>query len=229
MSTLKLLAKRWLMLAAELKELDAMLDRLTSQSAKRLREQFGVGPQTAAILMAVAGDNPERLRNEAALAALCGVSPLQASSGKTTRHRLNRGGDRSANNALWTIAMVRMRSEPRTRAYVERRTMEGMSGKEIHRCLKRYIAKQVSKSLLIKRTSTKGARTACSTAAVIFGQQAAQTQETIDYAYSLISLLLGAKRFFALSVRRVHQIASRSYVDRTLVAAWHLWSSPGSL
>ena len=105
------------------------------------RSGVGVGPQTAAVLIAVAGDNPERLRNEAALAALCGVSPLQASSGKTTRHRLNRGGDRSANDALWTIAMVRMRSDLRTRAYVERRTAEGMSNKEIHRCLKRYIVR----------------------------------------------------------------------------------------
>lgn len=147
-ATLKLLAKRWLMLAAELKELDATLDRLTNQSAKRLRDQFGVGPQTAAILMAVAGDNPERLRSEAALAALCGASLLRASSGKTTRHRLNRGGDRSANNALWTIAMVRMRIEPRTRAYVERRTKEGMSSKEIHRCLKRYIARELYPLLL---------------------------------------------------------------------------------
>jgi len=142
-ASLKLLAKRWLMLTAELKEHDATLDHLTSRSAKRMREQFGVGPQTAAILMAVAGDNPERLRSEAALAALCGASPLQASSGKTTRHRLNRGGDRSANNALWTIAMVRMRSEPRTRAYVERRTAEGMSNKEIQRCLKRYIVREL--------------------------------------------------------------------------------------
>jgi len=139
--TLRMLAKRWLMLAEELKELDAILERLTSQHAKRLRRQFGVGPQTAAALIAAAGDNPERLRNEAALAALCGVSPLQASSGKTVRHRLNRGGDRSANNALWTIAMVRMRSDPRTRAYVRRRTAEGMSNKEIHRCLKRYIVR----------------------------------------------------------------------------------------
>ena len=140
-ATLRMLAKRWLMLAGELKELDAMLERLTSQHAKRLRQQFGVGSHTAAALIAVAGDNPERLRNEAALAALCGVSPLQASSGKTTRHRLNRGGDRSANNALWTIAMVRMRSDPRTRAYVARRTAEGMSNKEIHRCPKRYIVR----------------------------------------------------------------------------------------
>lgn len=142
-TTLRLLAKRWLMLAAELKELDAALERLTSQSAPHLREQFGVGPQTAATLIAVAGDNPERLHSEAALAALCGVNPLPASSGKTIRHRLNRGGDRQANNALWTIAMVRMRSEPRTRAYVERRTAEGMSSKEIHRCLKRYIVREL--------------------------------------------------------------------------------------
>ena len=134
-----MLAKRWLMLSAELKELDATLDRLTSQSAKRLRNQFGVGPQTAATLIAAARDNPERLRNKAALAALCGASPLQASSGKTARHRLNRGGDRPANNALWTIAMVRMRSEPRTQAYVMRRTAQGMSNKEIQRCLKRVI------------------------------------------------------------------------------------------
>lgn len=142
-ATLRLMAKRWLMLSAELKEIDAALDRLTSQSAKRLRSQFGVGPQTAAILIAVAGDNPERLRNEAALAALCGASPLQASSGKTIRHRLNRGGDRSANNALWTIAMVRMRSEPRTQNYAARRAAQGMSNKEIQRCLKRYIVREL--------------------------------------------------------------------------------------
>ncbi|WP_423227950.1 transposase [Pseudomonas viridiflava] len=90
-------------------------------------------------MISVAGDNPERLKSESALAALCGVNPLPASSGKTVRHRLNRGGDRSANNALWTIAMVRMRSDQRTRAYVTRRTAEGMSCKEIQRCLKRYI------------------------------------------------------------------------------------------
>ena len=141
--TLRALAKRWLLLAAELKEIDALLEKLTRQSAPNLREQFGVGPQTAAVLIAVAGDNPERLHSEASLAALCGASPLQASSGKTVRHRLNNGGDRSANNALWTIAMVRMRSEPRTRAYVARRTAEGLSNKEIQRCLKRYIVREL--------------------------------------------------------------------------------------
>ncbi|VVE59290.1 IS110 family RNA-guided transposase [Pandoraea sputorum] len=142
-TTLRLLAKRYLALAEELSTLDAMLEHLTQRHARRLRERFGVGPQTAAVLVAVAGDNPERLKSDAALAALCGTSPLQASSGKTVRHRLNRGGDRAANNALWTIAMVRMRSDPRTRAYVERRTKEGMSNKEIHRCLKRYIVREL--------------------------------------------------------------------------------------
>jgi transposase len=114
-----------------------------SKCAHRLRNQFGAGPQSAATLISVAGDNPERLKSESALAALCGVSPLPASSGKTVRHRLNRGGDRSANNALWTIAMVRMRSDPRTRAYVARRTAEGLSSKEIQRCLKRYIIRDL--------------------------------------------------------------------------------------
>jgi transposase len=147
-TTLRLLAKRYLSLTEELSTLDALLEQLTLKHARRLRERFGVGPQTAAVLVAVAGDNPERLKSDAALAALCGTSPLQASSGKTVRHRLNRGGDRAANNALWTIAMVRMRSDPRTRAYVERRTKEGMSNKEIHRCLKRYIAKELYPLLL---------------------------------------------------------------------------------
>ena len=141
--TLRLLAKRWLYLTDELCELDKTLERLTRQAAKRLRSQFGIGPQTAATLLAVAGDNPERLHSEAALAALCGTNPLPASSGKTIRHRLNRSGDRSANNALWTIALVRMRSEPRTRAYVARRTAEGQSTKEILRCLKRYLVREL--------------------------------------------------------------------------------------
>nr|WP_250114939.1 transposase [Escherichia coli] len=93
--------------------------------------------------MAVAGDNPECLKNEAALASLCGVNPLPASSGKTVRHRLNRGDSREANNALWTIPLVRMRSDPRTRIYVDRRTGEGLSTKEILRCLKRYIVREL--------------------------------------------------------------------------------------
>jgi transposase len=142
-STLRILALRWLSLTEELKVLDAALQQLTRFVAPRLLERFGVGPQTAATLLVTAGDNPERLHNEAALAALCGVSPLEASSGKIRRHRLNRGGDRQANNALWTIAMVRMRSDARTQAYVDRRIKEGRSTREIQRCLKRYIVREI--------------------------------------------------------------------------------------
>jgi hypothetical protein len=122
---------------------NSRLANLTKRAGQRLLTQFGVGPQTAATLLVSAGDNPERLRSEAAMAALCGASPLLASSGKTNRHRLNRGGDRSANNALWTIPLVRMRSELRTCAYVARRTAEGLSTKEIQRCLKRYIVREL--------------------------------------------------------------------------------------
>lgn len=108
----------------------------------------GVGPHSAAQLLAAAGDNPHRIRSEAAFAKLCGVCPMPASSGKTNRHRLNRGGDRRANNALFTIVLVRMKHDPTTRAYVERRTAEGMTKKEIMRCLKRYVAREVYNILI---------------------------------------------------------------------------------
>ncbi len=104
-----------------------------------MRQQYGCKSSNRRHLTG----NPERLRNEAALASLCGVNPFEASSDKTVRHHLNRGGNRAANNALWTIAMVRMRSNPRTQAYVARRTAEGKSSKEMHRCLKRYIIREL--------------------------------------------------------------------------------------
>lgn len=147
-TTLRLLAKRWTTLNDELRELDAQLAHLTKKAAARLLARFGVGPHTAATLLITAGDNPAKLHSEAAWAALCETSPLQASSGKIQRHRLNRGGDRQANNALWTIAMVRMRSDARTRQYVARRTSEGLSKKEIHRCLKRYIVRELYPHIL---------------------------------------------------------------------------------
>ena len=99
--------------------------------------------EVAGALLVVAGDNPGRLRSEAAFSMLCGSSPLEASSGKTVRHRLNRGGDRAANNALWTIAFVRLIHDPRTRAYAAKRTAQGSSRKEILRCLKRTIAREL--------------------------------------------------------------------------------------
>jgi len=107
----------------------------------------GVGPDVAAILLVAAGDNPERLRNEASFAAMCGVSPVEASSGMTVRHRLNRSGNRQANHALWRMATNRLITDAETRAYAARRTSEGKSRREIIRCLKRYIAREVFRTL----------------------------------------------------------------------------------
>ena len=104
-------------------------------------------PRLRATLLATAGDNPARLRTEGSFAALCGVSPVDASSGKQRLHRLNRGGDRQANSALWRIVLVRMSHDPRTKAYVARRTAEGKTNKEIIRCLKRYVAREIYKAL----------------------------------------------------------------------------------
>jgi transposase len=119
------------------------LGRLVAAAAPDLVALKGVGTDTAATLLVTAGDNPERLRSEAAFACLCGVAPQPASSGRTTRHRLSCGGDRQANRALHLLAVRRMGWDPATRAYVQRRTAEGLSTPEILRCLKRYLARQL--------------------------------------------------------------------------------------
>ena len=137
------LAERHRLLAAELDQLDVELRRLTVEAAPALLAIHGVGPDVAGALLLAAGDNPHRLRSEAAFASLCGVAPLPASSGKSHRHRLSRSGDRQANNALWRIVIVRLAHDPRTRHYVERRTAEGLSRRDIVRCLKRYVAREV--------------------------------------------------------------------------------------
>jgi transposase len=146
-TALRVLGRRLLHLDAEMAELDGHLTELVAATAPELLAVFGVGTDTAAALLVAAGDNPERLRSDAAWAHLCGVSPIQASSGKTIRHRLNRSGDRQANHALWRIAMVRMSHEDRTREYVTRRLEEGKTKREIMRILKRYIAREVYKTL----------------------------------------------------------------------------------
>jgi transposase len=140
---LRSLGRRVLALDAEKRALDELLAELVNAVADDLLCLYGVGVDSAAALLVAAGDNPERLHSEAAWAHLCGVAPIEASSGKVTRHRLDRGGDRQANAALWRIVMTRMRHEPRTRAYVERRTAEGRSKLEIIRALKRYVAREV--------------------------------------------------------------------------------------
>jgi transposase len=141
------LAERWTVLDEEVAGLDEELAALVKQTAPTLLEVRGVGVEVAGALLVAAGDNPARLSDEAAFAAMCGVSPVDASSGRQQRHRLNRGGNRDANRALWVVALVRLRSEPRTRAYVERRTSQGLSKREILRCLKRYIAREIFKLL----------------------------------------------------------------------------------
>jgi transposase len=134
----------------EIAELDSEIAPLVERAAPELLALFGVGVETAGQLLASAGDNPERMRSEGAFAHLTGVAPIPASSGRTHRHRLNRGGDRAANSALHTIVLVRMRYDERTRAYVERRTGEGLSKKEIMRCLKRFVAREVYRALTSK-------------------------------------------------------------------------------
>jgi transposase len=147
-AALRSLARRHQALSAEVRELDRELRRLTAKACPALVGIFGAGSDTAGALLLAAGDNPERLRSEAAFAKLTGVSPVQASSGKSTRHRLNRSGDRHANAALHRIVLVRLRwRHPPTIDYVARRTAEGKSKREIIRCLKRYVAREVYRTL----------------------------------------------------------------------------------
>ncbi len=136
------LARRILDLNNEIADLDDLIEPLVSDLGARLLERPCIGIETAGQLLVTAGDNPDRLRSEAAWAMLCGVAPLPASTGKTDRHRLNRGGDRQANRALHMIAIGRLRTDERTQAFAKRKTAEGKSKLEIIRCIKRYIARE---------------------------------------------------------------------------------------
>ncbi|MDT7677919.1 MAG: transposase [Pseudonocardiales bacterium] len=141
--TLALLARRILALSSEIDDLTHQITTVLHTHAPQLLDVHGVGPDTAAALLITAGDNPDRLHTEASFAAVCGVSPVEASSGKTHRRRLNRGGDRKANSALHTIVLTRLRWDPRTRDYLTRRTTEGKTPREARRCLKRYVAREI--------------------------------------------------------------------------------------
>jgi transposase len=140
---LRELGRRAQFLDAQLGRLDELIVPLVEARAPSLLTLHGIGPDTAALLLIAAGDHPGRLRSEAAWAHLCAVAPIPASPGKVRRHRLNPGGNREANHALWRIVITRMSSHAPTRAYVDRRTGEGLSKKEIIRCLKRYVAREV--------------------------------------------------------------------------------------
>jgi transposase len=140
---LRSLARRHQQLSAEITDLDKLIEPLVAAINPGLLAANGVGAEVAGQLLVSAGENHNRLTGEAAFAMLCGVAPIPASSGKTTRHRLNRGGDRQANAALYRVVLCRLRWDPRTRDYMQRRTKEGMSKKEIIRCLKRYVAREL--------------------------------------------------------------------------------------
>ncbi|WUP61474.1 IS110 family transposase [Streptomyces sp. NBC_00258] len=147
LTALRSLAQRVKNLTTEHAALTAELDVLVTRFNPGLRAAFGVGPDTAAQLLITGGDNPARLRTEASFAALCGAAPVPASSGKTNRHRLSRGGDRAANGALYRIALCRMRRDQRTRDYVARQVDAGRTKKEIIRLLKRAIAREIFRLL----------------------------------------------------------------------------------
>lgn len=142
--SLRSLARRWQQLDTEAKELSAMIEQLVTRTAPQLLEQFGIGVDTAAEILIVVGDNPERIRSEAAFAKLAGISPVPTGSGMTSgRHRINHGGHRQLNAAIYRTVIVRMRFHEPTIAYVARRTAEGKSKREIIRCLKRYVIREV--------------------------------------------------------------------------------------
>jgi transposase len=145
---LRRLARRSLHLTAEIHAADAELRPLITAAAPQLLTQLGVGLEVTGQILTTVGDNPERMRSEAAFAHLCGVAPIPASTGKTHRHRLNRGGDRAANNALYTVVLTRLRLDPRTRAYFTRRRAEGLSKREVTRCLQRYVARELYQLLV---------------------------------------------------------------------------------
>lgn len=143
----KLLAQRVQFLEAQAEALEAQIGAIVAETNPGLRAAYGVGPDTAAQLLITAGANPHRLHSEAAFSALCGVTPVPASSGKTNRHRLSRGGDRAANNALHRTALVRLSHHQPTTDYALRQTLKGHSKKEILRKLKRAIAREIFKLL----------------------------------------------------------------------------------
>jgi transposase len=150
---LRALARRWLELAKEIADHDRVLDQLTRAAAPSLRDAYGIGADTAAEMLIVFGDNPERIRSEAAFAKLCGVAPIPASSGKTNRHRLSRGGHRQANSALYRAVIVRMRFHQPTIDYVARRSSEGRSKRNIIRRLKRFLAREIYRHVMNDRAA----------------------------------------------------------------------------
>jgi transposase len=151
-AAMRALARRWLLLHEEILGHDKELERLVTKRAPDLMKSHGIATLTVAEMLILVGDDPTRIRSEGAFAKLCGVCPIPASSGKTHRFRLNRGGNRQANAALYRVAIVRMRSHEPTLAYIKKRTNDGKSKSEIIRCLKRYIVREIYSQLCVPKT-----------------------------------------------------------------------------
>jgi transposase len=202
------LAARCRQLDTEAARLEHHIDTITATTAPQLRALYGVGPDTAATLLSAIGDNAHRIPNEAAFAKLCGVCPLEASSGKTIRHRLNRGGNRDANRALHVIPVVRLRRHQPTRDYMARRTAEGKSKNEVMRCLKRYIAREVFHALQPPPTGAK------TIAATWIGYQAlpldaVETQNSFCSGSDILTHRVPPKLCTPSSMRRAPSACSR--------------------
>ncbi|TKZ17441.1 IS110 family transposase [Shimia litoralis] len=152
-AAMRALARRWLWLHEEIISHDKELERFATERAPNLMASHGIATLTVSEMLILVGDDPTRIRSEAAFAKLCGVCPIPASSGKTHRFRLNRGGNRQANAALYRVAIIRMRSHEPTLAYVKKRTKDGKSKSEIIRCLKRYIVREIYSQLCVPKTA----------------------------------------------------------------------------
>ena len=198
--TLRLLARRYQALTTEIEELNTEMHHLCVRANPALLAAPGVGPDTASALLITAGDNPHRMQSEASFAALCGASPVQASSGQTIRHRLNRGGNRQANNALWRIASVRMRYHPTTIAYVQKRQTEGKTRREIIRCLKRHIAREIHHLLTNPPPTPNGTH---------LRTLRQKTQITLTHAAQAIQTHPTLLSQLERGVRHNHQLATR--------------------
>jgi len=191
--SLRSLALAWRAAKEAAAEQEAAMRSILEANAPALLDVSGCGAISAARLAIAAGDNPERVSGEAAFASLCGASPIEASSGKVKRYRLNRGGDRQANRALHTIARQRMRRDDRTKAYVEKRTKEGKSRREIERVLVRYIAREVYRAIMhpmsASRASSEGAARSARAARVRMGVTQSQAASALGVASARISEL----------------------------------------
>ncbi len=148
-ASMRAIARRWLALHEEIQAHEQELERMVREKAPERMQSHGISTLTVAEMLILVGDNPQRIKSEAALAKLCGVCPIPASSGKTNRMRLNRGGNRQANAALYRVAVIRMRDHETTKAYAARRTAEGKTRREIVRCVKRYIVREIYRHLCV--------------------------------------------------------------------------------